>query len=281
MKLRGAFGDSGKAPGLFDAGRTWASVAGDNGQPGVTPDNLGNPGSGSRTHTGMGTGRRGIHVRRRIGFEYQYFKQNTYDALIPVTQLPSGGFVGNQLENVGEVSNAGHEAFVNLNVLSSNTLGWDIGLRLSTSESRVIDLGDLESIYVGWRNYVRAPVECTSELSNGVSFDGNGFIGQGCTVGELVHFPLPAFCEDRVQNPDEVGAAPRYVDQCVGTTTPKYTYGISTTMTLSQRLTLDVVGEGMGGHWLSSGTAYQTPGGACGPCAATPWQPSPKDGRTS
>ena len=73
----------------------------------------------------------------------------------------------------------------------------------------------------------------------------------------MVYFPLPAFCEDRVQNPDEVGAAPRYEDQCLGSTTPKYTYGISTTMTLSQRLTFDVVGEGMGGHWLSSGTAYQ------------------------
>jgi len=257
LKLRGAFGDSGKAPGLFDAARTWASVAGDNGKPGVTPDNLGNPVLGPERTREWELGFDGSTFGGRVGFEYQYFNQRTFDALINVTQLPSGGFVGSQLENVGEVTNAGHEAFVNLNVLSSSALGWDIGLRLSTSESRVIDLGDLESIPVGWRNYVRTPVECTSELSNAVSFDGNGFIGQGCTVGDLVYFPLPAFCEDRVQNPDEVGAAPRYVDQCVGTTTPKYTYGISTTMTLSQRLTLDVVGEGMGGHWLSSGTAYQ------------------------
>ena len=32
----------------------------------------------------------------------------TSDALVNVRQLPSGGFVGTQLENVGEVSNKGH-----------------------------------------------------------------------------------------------------------------------------------------------------------------------------
>ena len=256
LKLRGAFGDSGKAPGLFDAARTWASVAGDNGSPGVTPDNLGNPVLGPERTREWELGFEGTTLNDRIGFEYQYFKQNTFDALIPVTQLPSGGFVGNQLENVGEVSNAGHEAFVNLSMLTSTRFSWDMGLRLSTSESRVLDLGALESINVGWRNYVRAPVVCTPELSNGASFDGNGYIGHGCTIGEQVYFPVPAFCEDRVQNPNEIGA-PVYQEQCLGSTTPKYTYGISTTMTLSQRLTLDVVGEGMGGHWLSSGTAYQ------------------------
>ena len=256
LKLRGAFGESGKAPGLFDAARTWASVAGDNGQPGVTPDNLGNPVLGPERTREWEVGFEGTTFSDRVAFEYQYFNQRTFDALIPVTQLPSGGFVGTQLENVGEVTNAGHEAFVNLTMLATNTIGWDVGLRLSSSESRVIDLGDLESINIGWRNYVRAPIECTSELSNGVTFDGNGYIGQGCTPGEMVYFPLPAFCHDRVQNPDEV-AAPNYTEHCLGSTTPKYTYGISSTMTISQRLTLDVVGEGMGGMWLSSGTAYQ------------------------
>ena len=177
--------------------------------------------------------------------------------------------MGTQFENVGEVRNAGHEAFVNFNVLNASNLGWDVGLRLSTAESRVVDLGGLESINIGWRNYVRAPTECTTELSNGASFDGNGFIGQGCTPGEMVYYPLPAFCNDRVQNPDEIGA-PSYTEQCLGSTSPLHTYGISTTLTLSQRLTFDVVGEGMGGHWLSSGTAYQnTRRSVWPPCRST------------
>ena len=256
LKLRGAFGESGKAPGLFDATRTWASVAGDNGRPGVTPDNLGNPDLGPERTREWEVGFEGTTLNDRIAFEYQYFDQNTFDALIRVTQLPSGGFVGTQLENVGQVTNSGHEAFINATLVASSSIGWDLGLRLSTARSRVVDLGGLESINLGWRNYVRAPVECTTEMANGANFDGNGFVGMGCTPGETVHFPLPAFCHDRVQNPDEV-AAPRYDEQCLGPTTPTHTYGLSTTLTLGQRLTFDAVGEGMGGHWLSSGTAYQ------------------------
>ena len=256
LKLRGAFGESGKAPGLFDAARTWVSVAGDNGSPGVTPDNLGNPLLGPERTREWELGFEGTTLNDRISFEYQYFDQNTFDALINVTQLPSGGFVGTQLENVGQVENSGHEAFLNATLLATDAIGWDVGLRLSTANSRVIDLGGLESINLGWRNYVRAPIECTQAISNGADFDGNGFIGQGCEVGEMLYFPLPAFCHDRVQNPDEVGA-PRYAEQCLGATSPTHTYGISTTISLGQRLTFDVVGEGMGGHWLSSGTAYQ------------------------
>jgi hypothetical protein len=93
-------------------------------------------------------------------------------------------------------------------------------------------------------------------LSGAADFDGNGFIGKGCTVGEMVKFPLPAFCHDRVQNPDEV-AAPDYMEQCLGSTTPTRTFGLNTSITFRQRLTFDILGEGMGGHWLSSGTAYQ------------------------
>lgn len=257
LKLRGAYGASGKAPGIFAAARTWTSVAGDNGKPGVTPDNLGNANLGPERTLEWEVGFEGSTLDDRITFEYQYYSQSTVDALIAVTQTPSAGFVGSQLENVGELSTSGHEALVNVAVLATDNVSWDIGTSLSTNNSKVLDLGGLDRINVGWRNYVQAPQECTTEISQGKSFDGNGFIGQGCTVGEMIYFPLPAFCHDRVQNPDEVGAAPVYAEQCLGSTTPTYTVGINTGVTLLSRLTMDMTWEGMGGHWLSSGTAYQ------------------------
>lgn len=256
LKLRGAYGASGKAPGIFSAARTWGSVAGDSGRPGVTPLNLGNPELGPERTLEWEVGFEGSTLNDRITFEYQYYNQSTVDALIRVTQLPSAGFVGTQLENVGELSTTGHEVLVNANVLGMDNFSWDVGASLSTNRSRVLDLGGLETINLGWRNYVNAPVECTTELANGADFDGNGFIGQGCTPGEMVYFPLPAFCHDRVQNPDEV-AAPAYEDQCLGSTTPTHTIGFNTAVTLASRVTMDMVWEGMGGHWLSSGTAYQ------------------------
>lgn len=226
FKLRSAIGESGKAPGTFDAVRTWASVAGDDGRPAVTPDNLGNPELGPERTREFEIGFEGAAWDGRVSYEYTYYNQNTFDALIAVRQLPSAGFVGTQLENVGEISNQGHEAFVNVTVLAGDNLSWDVGGRLATNKSEVIDLGGLESIDLGWRNYVR--------------------LGQ----------PLPVFCHDRVQNPDEV-AAPVFEEECLGPTTPTHTYGINTSLTIGSRLTIDVLGEGMGGHVLSSGTAYQ------------------------
>jgi TonB-dependent SusC/RagA subfamily outer membrane receptor len=226
MKMRFAIGESGKAPGNFDAARTWASVAGDDGKPAVTPDNLGNPDLGPERTREWEAGVEGSTWNDRITFEYTYYDQKTFDALIPVRQLPSGGFVGTQLENVGTVTNKGHELFLNASVVTSDNFSWDIGGRVSTNDSEVVDLGGLESINLGWRNYVR--------------------------VGE----PLPVFCHDRVQNPDEIGA-PVYDEECLGATTPTRTIGVNTSVTLGQRLTIDVLGEGMYGHVLSSGTAYQ------------------------
>jgi len=244
LKLRAAVGESGKAPGLFDAARTWASVAGDNGQPAVTPDNLGNPNLGPERTLEWEVGFEGSTLNDRVSFEYTYYDQTTRDALIPVTQLPSGGFVGSQLENVGKITNKGHELFVNATVLAKENLSWDVGVRLSTNRSEIRDLGGLESIYVGWRNYVRAP-----------KYDPQ-YTGPLTFRNDTIYYALPTFCHSRVQNPNEIGA-PVYAEECLGPTTPPKTIGINTSITLSQRLTFDILGEGMYGHVLSSGTAYQ------------------------
>ncbi|MFQ5536116.1 MAG: TonB-dependent receptor domain-containing protein [Gemmatimonadota bacterium] len=244
LKLRSAIGESGKAPGTFDAVRTWESVSGDEGQPAVTPDNLGNPDLGPEKTREFEFGFEGSTLNDRVTFEYTYYNQKTFDALIAVRQLPSAGFVGTQLENVGEVRNKGHEAFLNITPVASDFVTWDVGLRLATNNSEVIDLGGLESINLGWRNYVRAP-----------KYDP-GYDGPLTFRNDTVYYPLPVFCHDRVQNPDEVGK-PQYAEECLGPTTPTKTYGINTSITLGERLTIDVLGEGQGGHVLSSGTAYQ------------------------
>lgn len=227
LKVRAALGESGKAPGTFDAVKTWDSRSGDEGLPAVTPDNLGNPELGPERTREWEVGFEGAAFDGRVSFEYTYYNQRTYDALINVVQTPSAGFVGSQLENIGELKNTGHEIFVTGNVLNMDNFSWDLGGQVATNSSEVLDLGGLESINLGWRNYVRPGLA------------------------------LPTFCHDRVQNPDEVGAAPVYEEECLGTTTPTKTVGINTSMNFFDALTFDVVGEGMFGHVLSSGVAYQ------------------------
>ncbi len=228
MKLRAAYGQSGKAPGFFDAEKTWEAVSGDDAQPGVEPSNLGNPELGPERTAEIEVGVEGALFDGRVSYEYTYYTQTTSDALVPVQQVPSSGFTSTQLENVGEVDNWGHEAAVSINVIRGDGLNWDLNLRGSTNESEVVDLGGLQEIGLAWRNAIRP--------------------------GE----PLPVFCNDRVQNPDEIGADPILERECVGPLYPKWTYGIGSSFTVGRRLTLDFLGEGQGGHWLSAGSAHQT-----------------------
>ena len=59
---------------------------------------------------------------------------------------------------------------LNATVMAADNFSWDVGGRLSTNASEVVSLGDLESINLGWRNYIRAPIECTAEIANGADF---------------------------------------------------------------------------------------------------------------
>jgi TonB-linked SusC/RagA family outer membrane protein len=227
MKLRSAFGESGKAPGVFDAVRTWDAVSGDDGKPGVTPDNLGNPELGPERTREFEVGLEGSVLDGRVTYEYTYYNQKTTDALIGVQQVPSGGFVGRQLENVGEIDNWGHELGVNVNALNRENLVWDLGLNFSTNNSEVVDLGGLESIYIGWRNEARP--------------------GQA----------LPEFCHEVAINGNAIGEEPDMQDKCLGPTYPTHTYGINSSLTFLKRFTFDILGEGQGGHSLSAAVLYQ------------------------
>ncbi len=227
MKLRVAYGESGKAPDAFSSIRTWDSVSGDDGEPAVTPSNLGNPDLGPERTREVEFGFEGTLLDGRVFAELTVYDQRTYDALIAVQPTPSRGIPDTQLENVGELTNKGVEATLRLTVLDREKLRWQVGGYVSTNHSKAVDLGGLESISIGWRQYIRPG------------------------------HPVPSYFHDVVTNPDEVGATPVMEEQYLGPSYPTHTYGLNMSATFFRRLTLDVIGEGQGGHVLSSGTAYQ------------------------
>lgn len=227
LKLRSAYGESGRAPSTFAALRTWESVSGDEGEPAVTPQNLGNPDLGPERTGEFEAGFESSFLDDRIYAEFTYYRQLTKDALVPVQPAPSTGFVNSQLENVGELENKGIEAQLDVNVIQNGPVRWSVGGQYSTNKSEALDLGDVDRIYVSWRQ----------ELRTG--------------------YPVPSYFHDIVTNPDAVGVDPEFEDQYIGPSYPTHTYGINTSITIKDRFKVDVLGEGQGGHVLSSGTAYQ------------------------
>jgi len=227
MKLRAALGKSGTAPGPFDQLRTWGSV-GVSGQPGVTPGNVGNPDLGPEVTNEWEAGFESSFADGRVTGQFTYYDQKTSDALVGVQSVPSTGFISTQLENVGELKNSGIEASANVDVIRADALSWSVGGQFSTFESEALDLGPVESVDVPWRQEI------------------------------VVGHPVPVMVQERVRNPDAAWDEAEFADDSIiGPTMPTRSWSLNTNVTVAQRLTFRAVGDFQGGHYLSSGTAYQ------------------------
>ena len=113
MKLRAAWGQSGRAPRAFDATRTWEQV-GWGGQPAFYPRNVGNPNLGPERTTEL-----------ELGFDAAFFgwalddgghvvRRQIDDALFEVRQIPQSRRIRNaQNDNVGEMKSSGMELLAN------------------------------------------------------------------------------------------------------------------------------------------------------------------------
>lgn len=227
MKVRAAYGASGKSPGPFDAQRTYTSVSGDNGQPGVTPGQLGAPNLGPERTTELEAGFDASMFSDRLSLSLTYYDQTTEDALISVQPVPSKGFTQNQVRNVGKLAASGLELDATFGVVQSEELDWNVDFLYSNNDTEIKDLGGLERIYAGW--------------------------GQYWDVGERA----PVHWGPVVQNPGAVGEDPVYENEVIGPSHPTWQWSVGTDVNIGDHLTLSARGEARGGHNINSGPSYQ------------------------
>ena len=228
FKVRAALGESGKAPGAFDAVRTWDPVAGDDGVPGFTPAQRGNPDLGPERTREVELGFDVGAFDGRLGIEATYFDARTRDALIPVTYSPSEGFTRTQLENVGEIGNKGYEVSINGAFVRNATLEWSGRLNVTRTRSNTYDIGSAPSISTG----------LSTEIRKG--------------------YAVPAYYGTRILNPDKF-EAPQLstTNEFLGLVYPTRLYSLGTSLSYKNLLTLDVLGEYQGGHSLANWIGYQ------------------------
>jgi TonB-dependent starch-binding outer membrane protein SusC len=223
LRLRAAVGEAGKAPGAFDAVRTWEAVAGLKGQPGVTPNNLGDANLGPERTREVEVGFDASLFDDRFTIDFSYYDARTRQALFQVVPIPSQGFTRSQLSNVGELLARGVEVSAQAVLLETRPLAWSLGANLTTAKSEVLSMGGAAPVSVGYQQWIR----------------------EG--------YPAPAFFGRRVTNPDEL-ADPRFEnDVYLGATFPNTTLGLSTNLTLGGLVSMAALGElSRGGHVLNS-----------------------------
>lgn len=223
MKLRAAYGASGKAPGAFDAVRTWDPVSGYEGKAGVAPANLGNPELGPERSEEIEFGFEGSMLDDRVAVDFTWYRSRTRDALFGVTEPPSQGFLRPQLRNVGLMQNKGIEISLTGTPIAADFLRWDVTGTLSTTNSKVLDLGGAPPFFLGW----------------------------GAALGQWVRegYPVVALFGQKVMNPDDVAAPIIELDQYYGPVYPTRNIGVNTTVNIARRFTFNAKGEYVGGHY--------------------------------
>ena len=236
FKLRAAYGQSGRAPGAFDAVRTW-NATGFAQQPAFTPDNLGNADLGPEVTAEWEVGFDAAWLDNRVDVVFTYYNQKTTDALMDVAPIPSNGFTNSQLRNVGTLGNQGIELQVNAAVVESANWGVDLGVGLTTNDSEVLSL-------------------CRDDNDASTCIPEFDALGGRIIVGQ----PVPVNYDVRVADPDGVGSAccgltsGIYMndgeDVVIGPQLPTHTITPSLTVRMPGSITLTARGEYRGGNMM-------------------------------
>ena len=228
LKVRAAIGESGRAPGAFDAVRTWDPIAGDDGQAGFTPGQLGNPKLGPERSREIEAGFEAGLFGGRVGIDFTYYNQRTFDALIPVRFPPSQGFLSTQLENVGELKNTGVELRLDVDLIRRPNFAWSGRIDYATVNSEAVDLnGEVITVQTFGRTYIR----------------------EG--------YPVPAIFGEKIINPNEFADPIIVRDTFIGSAYPTKTISLGSSLTLFRDISIDALGEfKLGGHMVN-GNGYQ------------------------
>jgi len=228
LKLRAAFGEAGKAPGAFDAVRTWVPAPADNGSPGFTPGQLGNPSLGPERSREVEAGAEASLLDGVVKVDFTAFRQDTYGALIPVLYPPSQGFLNRQLENVGHLRNSGVGIRLDTRLIRTANVTWRATVDYSKTKNEAVDLGG-EDI----------TIETVSRTR----------IREG--------YPVPGVFGRVITNPTEFANPIVVADTFVGALYPDRTLSLGSNLALGRSVALDVLGEfQLGGHMVN-GPGYQ------------------------
>lgn len=185
LRLRVAYGESGKAPTTYSAIRTYATTAGPNDAPAVTPNVTGNPNLGPEKGKEIEIGFDASGLQDRLGMEVTYYRKRTVDAILDKQLAPSSGQAGTQPFNIGGILNRGWEIMVRGTPWRSSRVALDLTGQLSTNENEVTDLGLPGQYFVTAGTFLR----------HQVGFPAFGWFEQrviSTPFNRTTGFPLPA-----------------------------------------------------------------------------------------
>jgi TonB-linked SusC/RagA family outer membrane protein len=144
LRLRGAWGKSGRAPGPLDARifSTPVSVALEGTDVGgITVGSVGNDSLKPERTREIETGFDADFINQRVHFEATYYDKDSKDALVLVPIAGSVGVSATRIDNLGEVSNKGFEMLLTAQVINRPDVSWSLTASAWGNKNRVLSTG--------------------------------------------------------------------------------------------------------------------------------------------
>ena len=155
LRLRLAYGQSGKAPLTFSSIRTYQATSGPGDSPAVTSFTTGNPDLGPEVGTEIETGFDFSGLENRLGLEFTYYNKKTRNAILDRVVAPSSGQAATRPINIGAILNTGVELGVRATPWRSDRVGFDMTASISTNDNEVTDLGIEGETFVSAGTFLR------------------------------------------------------------------------------------------------------------------------------
>ena len=146
LKVRAAYGETGKFPGAFLKDRTFLATS----FRGESAPRFDNPGNADLRPEKTSTVEAGLDVAllsNRVGLNFTWYNAVTSDALFQVPEQPVTG-LGTQQRNVGEITNMGVEVALNLQVINTPSWAWSVGGTFQYNDNEVTDMGGVADFSV-------------------------------------------------------------------------------------------------------------------------------------
>jgi TonB-linked SusC/RagA family outer membrane protein len=144
LRLRGAYGASGRQPGANDALLFYTpttTFVDEADTPGLVLSALGNADLKPERTQEVELGFEASMLNGRLNTEFTFYNKNSRDALISRIIAPSVGAATSRFENIGEVRNRGIEASINALLVESRNLGWEFTASGSYNRNKITSLG--------------------------------------------------------------------------------------------------------------------------------------------
>ena len=256
LKLRAAFGKTGKFPQPFERDRSFSATS-FRGESAPEFDNPGNLDLKPEVTSTVEVGADIALLSNRVGINFTWYDATTTDALFRVPEQPVTG-QGTQLRNVGEITNRGIELGFNVHLLNRRSLAWSVGGTFTTVHNEVTDMGGVAPFSVdASRKRVQKGLPVGAwRVTTPRDTDGDGGFDASMNLFICASDPLLAIAidDDGVRTPD----AGCDGDE-VGRPTPTKGGSFNTQITLFNRLSISAMADWATGHQVMDwGSVWST-----------------------